>query len=85
MISSSHQHEELVLLLIQLRRDQANLQCWLEMLDEELSLLRDPDSLQGSPTRMKNRLVVFRNACVLTAQCPWNYLCNNGSSWCRQI
>ncbi|XP_022088305.1 uncharacterized protein LOC110978001 isoform X4 [Acanthaster planci] len=49
-------HEELVLLLIQLRRDQSNLKRWLEMIDQELALLADPaSSPPGSPTRMRAR------------------------------
>ncbi|XP_038047615.1 uncharacterized protein LOC119721637 isoform X2 [Patiria miniata] len=49
-------HEELVLLLIQLRRDQSNLERWLEMIDQEMALLMDPTSSPpGSPSRIRAR------------------------------
>ena len=49
------QHEELVLLLIQLRRDQSNLERWLDMIDQELALLIDPIAPPGSPSRIRAR------------------------------
>ncbi|XP_033645895.1 uncharacterized protein LOC117305192 isoform X5 [Asterias rubens] len=48
-------HEELVLLLIQLRRDQSNLERWLDMIDQELALLIDPTTPPGSPSKIRAR------------------------------
>ncbi|XP_041472599.1 pleckstrin homology domain-containing family A member 4-like [Lytechinus variegatus] len=48
-------HEELVLFLIQLRRDKANLQEWLAMIDNELTLLRDPNSSSANSSRLRPR------------------------------
>ncbi len=46
-------HEELVLLLIQLRRDQSNLERWLDMIDQELALLIDPTTPPGGPSKIR--------------------------------
>eukprot|EP00057_Strongylocentrotus_purpuratus_P019693 XP_011674167.1 PREDICTED: uncharacterized protein LOC593558 [Strongylocentrotus purpuratus] len=48
-------HEELVLFLIQLRRDKANLLSWLSMIDNELTLLKDPNSSRANSARLKPR------------------------------
>ncbi|XP_071493212.1 uncharacterized protein [Diadema antillarum] len=48
-------HEELVLFLIQLRRDKANLQEWLAMIDNELSLIKDRSSSSASQARLRPR------------------------------
>ncbi|XP_033122129.1 pleckstrin homology domain-containing family A member 7-like [Anneissia japonica] len=54
-------HEELVLLLIQLRRDQANLRAMNEMIKTEMTKLTDPDLPADSPTKARARRYSLKN------------------------
>ncbi|XP_071956922.1 uncharacterized protein [Antedon mediterranea] len=54
-------HEELVLLLIQLRRDQANLRTMNQMIRTEMTKLTDPDLPEDSPTKARARRHSLKN------------------------